>query len=82
MVENKINGIFGNLKSHCEGDEPPVGPPASWLVEGRYAKKTFRSGRKTRFYFLSALLAVLIHYPRYRHAHLRKFGWFNICTSK
>jgi hypothetical protein len=46
-------------KSHVEGDEPPVGPPASWLVKGRYAQKTW-SGRKTRFYFLSALLAMLI----------------------
>jgi hypothetical protein len=61
-------------KSHVEGDEPPVGPPASWLVEGRYAQKTIRSGRKTHFYFL----ALLIYYPRYHHAHFRIFGWSNI----
>ena len=51
MVENIE--MLGFLKSHLEGDEPPVGPPASWLVEGRYAQKTW-SGRKILLYFLSA----------------------------
>jgi hypothetical protein len=48
MLEIKLLKCL-DTKSHCEGDEPPVGPPASWLVEGRYTQKTFWSGRKNPF---------------------------------
>jgi hypothetical protein len=45
-------------------------------------KKPSGQVEKTYFYFLSALLAILIYYPRYRHAHLENSAGLTFSTSK